>query len=72
MDRNARRRKRYVEMPDIEKADLSRHRRGSNATKRRNASISSSNETIKFQSSRQNSRNYFSRTLFGYVQIGVC
>ena len=53
-------------MLNNEKADLLRRRRECNTAKRRNAIGSSSDETIQFQRPRQNSRDYFSRTPFGY------
>ena len=39
MDKNARHRKRYAEMPEHEKADLLRHRRDANAAKKKRLSV---------------------------------
>ena len=45
MDRNARRRKRYAEMPEHEKADLLRRRPDANVAKKRRLSILDNDRT---------------------------
>ncbi|XP_071921822.1 uncharacterized protein [Coffea arabica] len=71
MDKNAKRRKRYAEMPHEQKAALLRRRRERNASKKRGTTVPCSVEATRFQRPSQNSHDYFSRTPLGYTQTGI-